>query len=173
MTCLPTRSTLFVALVLVLLLAGCQLAPSNGLTRTDVRSDDVALRAMLAYAQAQSGLDGEARSAQLRELQSAETTPINRMKLAILLGQNRSDADPAQAAATLDKLLADGSPDAAVFHPLARILHGQYVARARQAVTNERLAAENRASHELADGLQKKLDALTDIERSLPAPTSR
>jgi hypothetical protein len=142
-------------------------------TRTDVRSDDVALRAVLAYARSAESLDATARANEIRMLERKPIAPIQLMKLAIIQGQNRNEADPAKAAALLEKIMEDSSADAAVFHPLARILHAQYLARVRLMGQNERLLKDFHDTRDQMDSLQQKLDALTDIERSLPAPASR
>lgn len=174
---LPVRG--LVALSALLLLAGCQhLLPST--VRTEVRSDDVALRAVLAYAREQAALDAGARALEIKSLEHGEPTPIGLMKLAVIHAQNRAEADPAKSAGLLEKVLADNSPDAAVFHSLARILHAQCLARVRLMGQNERLLKEYHEARDQVDSqqqnldsLQQKLDALTDIERSLPAPASR
>ncbi len=161
-----------VAVSALLLLAGCQHFMYSPV-RTEVRSDDVALRAVLAYAREQAALDASARAAQIKALEHEKPTPIGLMKLAVIHGQNRDESDPAKGAGVLEKVLDDNSPDAAIFHPLARILHAQYLARVRLAGQNERLLKEFHEARDQMDILQQKLDALTDIERSLPAPTSR
>jgi len=166
----PTRLAL--ALVLGLSVSACQLMTTSPV-RTDVRSDDVALRAMLAYARSVESLDVTARTNEIRTLERKPVVPIRVMKLAIIQGQNRPEADPAKAAALLEKIMDDSSSDAAVFHPLARILHAQYLARVRLMGQNERLLKDFHDTRDQMDSLQQKLDALTDIERSLPAPASR
>jgi len=163
-------------LVLIFLLglsvSACQHLTSSP-TRTDVRSDDVALRAILAYARSADSLDTTARANEIRMLERKPVAPIQVMKLAIIHGQNRAEADPAKATALLEKILDDSTADAAVFHPLARILHAQYLARVRLMGQNERLLKDFHDTRDQMDSLQQKLDALTDIERSLPAPASR
>jgi hypothetical protein len=172
MPLIPALPRLLLMLLALLTLAGCA-AFQRSPVRTDVRVDDVALRAVLAYARSADDFDSAARARELRTLEREAVTPIRLMKLAVLHGQNRNEADPAKGAALLEKVMADTSPDAAVFHPLARILHAQYLARVRLLGQNERLLKEHRDAREQMDDLQQKLDALTDIERSLPAPASR
>jgi len=165
--------TPLVALVLLgMSVSACQTMTASPV-RTDVRVDDVALRAILAYARSAEGFDAAARTTEIRALERKPATPISLMKQAVLLGQNRPEADPAKAAALLEKVMADPSTDAAVFHPLARILHAQYQARVRLLAQTDRLQKDVHDTRDQMDSLQQKLDALTDIERSLPAPASR
>jgi len=166
-----SRAALLLAMLLVLLLTGCEhFAPNGGLTRTQVTNDDVTLRAILAFAKNQSEVESSVRVKTIKTLESAPVTPVNLMKLAVLHGQNRNEADPAKGAALLEKVLSDESPEAVTLHPLARILHVQYLARVRLAGQNERLLSEHKAALAQVDELQEKLDALTDIERSLRSP---
>lgn len=167
-----SRLTLCVALVLILLLGGCaQLAHEKGLTKATVAQDDVTLRAVLAFAKQQAEADPAARTRTVRGLEAEPVSPLGLMKLAIIHGQNRRDADPAKGAALLEKLLADRSAEAVTLEPLARILHAQYLARVRLEGQNERLLNDTRSAQARQDELQEKLDALTDIERSLRSPS--
>ncbi|MCB1963641.1 MAG: hypothetical protein KDF24_10815 [Rhodocyclaceae bacterium] len=158
------------ALALAMALGGCAGWPDEGLTKSAVQRDDVALRAVLAYARTADDFDAAAYARELKTLAAQPDAPMVTLQRALLSGQDRSEADPARAVALLDKLLADTSADAVVFHPLARILHGQYSARVRLLGSNEKLAREQREARAEADTLKQKLDALTDIERSLHAP---
>lgn len=172
MTGTISRATLFIVLVVVLLLTGCgHLSSGDGLTRSEVASDDVTLRALLAFSRQQTEATNEHRADTIRALEAEPVTPVTLMKLAVIHGQNRDDANPAKAAALLEKVIADPSPEASTLHPLARILHSQYLARVRLQGQNERLLSEHRAAQAQVDALQDKLDALTDIERSLRTPT--
>lgn len=101
-----------------------------------------------------------------------------------------------QARRALESLLADDSAEARAHHPYARALLEQIRERQRLSAENERLARELRELRELEASfarrsaqtqtleqlqrdnaeLQRKLDALTDIERRLatpPAPERR
>lgn len=173
MTVTISRLALLSAMLLVLLLTGCRhMVPSDGgLTRTPVANDDVTLRAVLAYARQQADADSAQRARTIKAIEADTVTPLNLMKLAVIHGQNRNEADPAKGAALLEKVLADKSAEAVTLHPLARILHAQYLARVRLQGQNERLLSETKSAQAREDELQEKLDALTDIERSLRTPT--
>lgn len=172
MTVSNTRIAFSIALLMVLFLAGCShWPPHGGLSRTPVAQDDVTLRAVLAYARQQADVDNGARSRTIKLLEAEPVSPLNLMKLAVIHGQNRDQADPAKGAALLEKVLADTSTEAVTLHPLARMLHEQFLARVRLAGQNDRLLSEFRTARAREDELQEKLDALTDIERSLRTPT--
>lgn len=171
MTFTYSRLTVTVALLLILLLGGCRHLPGDeALTETPVTQDDVTLRAVLAFSRQQADADASQRARTIKALEAEPVTPLNLMKLAVIHGQNRNEADPAKGAALLEKVLADRSSEAVTVQPLARILHAQYLARVRLQGQNERLLSEYKAAQAQQDELQEKLDALTDIERSLRSP---
>ncbi|MCB1960497.1 MAG: hypothetical protein KDE68_08240 [Rhodocyclaceae bacterium] len=160
------------ALLLILGLSACAHWPGAGLTKTEVNRNDVSLRAALAYARTAESFDAATYARELKTLGAQGDAPMAVIQRALLQGQDRDEANPARAVALLESLLADDSADAAVFHPLARILHAQYAARVRLLAHNEKLVVEQREARAAADILKQKLDALTDIERSLHAPAS-
>lgn len=161
------------------LLAGCAQFPVAGTladdepVKTAVRHDDVTPRAMLAYGRHVAELDAAGFAKELKAIEGQGSEPMSQMRLALLHAQPRADADLVRSVAILDKLLANRSPDAASLHPLARILHVQLATRARLMAQNEALLAEQQSGREAVANLQQKLDALTAIERSLPAPARR
>lgn len=157
-------------------MAACQQLPaisSGQPTQTEVRRDDVTLRAVLAYASEVSALDGAAFGRELTLMEATQSTPLAAVKLAVLLGLPRGEGDVARAADILANVLVDSSPEAAVLHQLARILHAQYSARVRLHAQIENLSQSQLDARGQIDSLQQKLDALSDIERSLPAPAVR
>lgn len=87
--------------------------------------------------------------------------PCPALQQAIQLGQARPP-ELARASNLLESVMKSTHPDAARLASLARLLHEQY---------NERLRLEQqlREAQRRGDELQEKIDALTAIERSLPA----
>ena len=157
-------------------LSACQHLPavSTGQPKqTEVRRDDVTLRAVLAYASEVSALDSAAFGRERKLMEATQGTPLSAVKLAVLLGLPRDEGDVARAAEILQAVLVDSSAEAAVLKQLARILHAQYSARVRLRAENEELSQSQSDARDQIDSMQKKLDALTDIERSLPAPALR
>lgn len=162
------------------LLAGCAqfpiagTLPSDEPLKTTVRHDDVTPRAILAYGRHVAELDAAGFAKELKAIEGqGGSDPMSQMRLALLHAQPRADADLARGLSLLDKLLVNRSPDAASLHPLARIVHVQLATRARLIAQNEALLAEQQSGREAVANLQQKLDALTAIERSLPAPARR
>ena len=91
----------------------------------------------------------------------------------MLLGQVRGPMDLYRALALLEAVLKSGDPAAASLHPLARTLANQYQERLKLEMQNEKLAQQLKESQRRSGELQEKLDALADIERSLPVrPTA-
>ncbi len=105
-------------------------------------------------------------------LAAQPVSPAQQLRLAMLLGHSRTPADLARAIALLDGVLRGSAPAAVALHPLARVLADHYGERQRLEQQAERNAQQLRESQRRAADLQDKLDALADIERSLP-PRSR
>lgn len=126
--------------------------------------DDAALHAALAYYQAlpKGGTAPPARP----------QTPLQQVELAMLLG-GPSNTDLPRAMGLLDTVLRSELPQALSLQPLARLLHDQYAARQRAEAAGDRANTAARDAQRRADALQDKLDALAEIERSLPARPAR
>jgi hypothetical protein len=73
-----------------------------------------------------------------------------------------------RALGLLDGVLKSREPAAASLHPLARALASQYQERLKLESQNDKLLQQLKDSQRRSSELQEKLDALTDIERSLP-----
>ena len=95
--------------------------------------------------------------------------------LAIQAAQPRT-GNPARARALLEALLAAGDDASRALHPYARALLDQLAERQRLDAANlrltqqlERTGQQLKDSQQRGDELQRKVDALADIERTLPA----
>jgi hypothetical protein len=82
----------------------------------------------------------------------------------------------ARAIALFEAVMASDHPEAPALQPLARLLADQLLERHRLEAVNDRLVLQlERTGQQLkdsqrqADQLQEKLEALTEIERTLPA----
>jgi len=102
-------------------------------------------------------------------------SPVGLMERALLFSRPPG-GNIARAIALLDAVLASDHPDAPTLQPLARLLADQLLERHRLEAVNERLTVQlERTGQQLkdsqreADELQEKLEALTEIERTLPA----
>lgn len=136
---------------LLLALAACTTPPARV-----APAEEAPLRAMLAYYASSPRPSPES----LRE-RGATGDPYLLMQQAIQLA-NARPPELQRATALLEGVLKSSHPYAADLAPLARLLHEQYGERLR-------LEQHLREAQRRGDLLQEKIDALTAIERSLPA----
>lgn len=157
----------------LLMLAACSTLPPSSempvaeqdeapLVRRCLPLDEAPVRAMLAFYAA----NARSPSPPLRE-RSAAGDPYLLMRQAIQYAQGKPP-DLTRAQSALDAVMRSAHPAAPNLAPLARLLHDQYGERIR-------LEQQLRDVERRSGQLQEKLDALTAIERSLPAgaPLSR
>jgi hypothetical protein len=136
---------------LCLALAACSAQPER------VSSpEEIPLRAMLAYYGANQRQPAEP----VRE-RPGSPDPYLQMQQAIQLGQARPP-ELQRASNLLESVMKSAHPAAVSLSPLARALHDQYGERLR-------LEQQLREAQRRGDQLQEKIDALSAIERSLPA----
>ncbi|AKU10824.1 hypothetical protein AzCIB_0919 [Azoarcus sp. CIB] len=175
-----------IALALAAALAGCatvrsataelpelpQLPPllSNG--NTPVRN-------ALAYHETIRGMNAAELARERSALSGAGTAPLVQMKQAMLLSHPQGNNNLQRAQSLLEAINAAEKPDAVALQPLARLLAEQLQERVRLENTADRLTQQlERTGQQLKDAqkqsdqLQEKLDALTEIERTLPARPS-
>lgn len=173
------RLSVTAAIVLISLLTGCGIvdrlsrAPQQDTVDAEAQfnaNDPVA--ALIAY----HGMLDQVEAAELRAAQRALADPgddpLAQMRSAILLAHPRAPSDTARARRLLDAVNASDHIDAIKVQALARLLVAELGARIQLARDLERIGALRRASDTARLDLQKKLDALTEIERSLPARPS-
>ena len=96
------------------------------------------------------------------------SSPSVQFRQAMLYGMPRATTDLARALAMLETVLRLRAPEAASLHPLAKLLATQYQERLRIETQNDRLGQQLKESQRARDELQQKIEALTDIERSIP-----
>ena len=166
------------AVLAITLLAGCatrptiDVPPPAGVAHYDeptVRVDESSMLPLLGYQQLLAQLSPPELARERAVLLFIPPTPSAQIRLAMLFGQTRVGSDLPRALALLDKVLRSGEPAAASIHPLARLLANQYQERLRLQAHNERLLLQVTESQRRSGELQDKLDALANIERSLPS----
>lgn len=101
-------------------------------------------------------------------LAALPASPALQVRLAILAAHPRGQNDLARALAHLEPVLKSTDPAAVSLHPLARLLTDQYSERQKLERQAETASQQLKDTQRRAGELQEKLDALTDIERSLP-----
>ena len=172
------------ALVIV---AGCATVPApekeaeepvvDETPRIEVTVDETAMLPLLGYLQRLPGMSALELARERKTLAALPQTPSVRLRLAMLLGQARTPANLPRAQGLLAGILKSNEANANSLHPLARLLAMHYGERQKLEQQNARLAAQmNELEGRLGDSqrhndeLQRKIDALADIERSLPKP---
>lgn len=101
-------------------------------------------------------------------LNALPTSPAVQVRLAMLLGMPRTTTDLPRALALLEAVQRSHDPEAASLHPLARLLAAQYQERGKLEAQSDRLGQQLKESQRRRDELQEKIEALTNIERSIP-----
>ena len=172
------RQLALLAGLAIILLAGCAArptvevpAPPTVVAAYDEKAakvDESSMLPLLGYQQLLAQLSPQELARERAVLLYLPPTPSSQLRLAMLFGQTRGTADLANALALLDKVLRANDPAAASMHPLARLLATQYHERLRLQAQNERLLLQVTESQRHSAELQDKLDALANIERSLP-----
>lgn len=156
--------------VFFLLLAGCATQPEAVREPVPaVRSEEPSLAPLLAYHQQLLRMSNQELARERSQLTAQPANPANHVKLAMVYGLPRGGGDVNRALALLEGVLKSSDPAAAAYSPLARLLVDQYQERQRSEAQMERLNQQVKDAQRRGDLLQEKLDALTDIERSLPA----
>lgn len=88
---------------------------------------------------------------------------------ALQLGQGRSAAEQAQAAAQLDAIANSTDPQAEALKPLAALTAARLAEQKRQQDSIDKLNQQLRDSQRRNEQLNEKLEALKAIEQTLPA----
>jgi hypothetical protein len=120
-------------------------------------------------------------NAQLRKMSPAElgrelsrvngypASPSNTVRRAMVLSLTRDAIDLAKAEAQLWNVMADNSVEAEKLKPLVQLLVGQCADLRRLADSAEKSAVQFKEAQRKVDQLNDKLEALKNIERTLPA----
>jgi hypothetical protein len=158
-------------LILAAGLAGCAgTAPAPVSVAVDGRASGDELRpaAPLEYYQMLQRMSGPQLNRERQMLAALPGTPLNHLRMALLLGHPRAQQDLPKALGLLDGVLKAGDSAAVGLHPLARLLADSYSERIRLDVQIDRQGQQLKESQRKAAELQDKIDSLAEIERSLP-----
>lgn len=168
------------AIAMLMLVAGCGTVPHGPVVAP--ASEGVSTARLLAFHRSLPALNAADLARERRQL-GADGGAETKMRLALLALQPRA-LNLARARTLLESVLVAQDADAQSMHDLARLLLDQVNERLRLEALNDRLtqqAERNGAQLELstrqleeararADTLQRKLDALAEIERDLAIP---
>ena len=140
---------------------------------TPVMVNETSMLPLLGYAQLISRMSGAELARERTVLGAIPKTPITQARLAMLLAQPRAGMDLARALAMLEGILKANDALAVSLHPLAQLLAAQYSERLRLDAQSDKAAQQLKDAQARNTELQEKINALADIERSLPVrPTN-
>lgn len=172
-------------LTVVALLSACATPPEpmpeepamEETPRVEIKVDETAMLPLLGYLQLLPQMSVKELARQRQTLAALPQTPSVQLRTSMLLGQPRAPANLAKAQSLLAGILKSNEPNASSLHPLARLMAAHYGERQKLEQQNSRLTAQmTELEQQLGDSqrrndeLQRKIDALADIERSLPKP---
>lgn len=132
------------------------------------RVNETAMLPLLGYYHLLQRMTSTELTRERQLLNSLPSSPSVQLRQAMLLGMPRTTSDLPRALALLEAVQRSHAPEAASLHPLARLLSIQYQERVKLETQNDRLGQQLKESQRRRDELQEKIDALTDIERSIP-----
>lgn len=127
----------------------------------------------IGYAERVRALPAAELGLEIQRLGQGGYAPLRATQLALALGQSRNAANAARAQLLLQRVVADGAPDAQPLQPLARLLLAQIAEQRRADEQAERQAQQLRDAQRRIDQLNERLEAVRAIERSLPGPATR
>lgn len=172
------RATALLSTLATLTLAACATPPAppnETLTpsmTTPVMVNETSMLPLLGYAQLISRMSAAELARERSVLLAIPKTPITQARLAMLLAQARAGMDLARALALLEGILKSNSAVAVSLHPLAQLLAAQYSERLRLDAQADKSALQLKEALARNTELQEKINALADIERSLPVRPS-
>ena len=133
-----------------------------------VQVNETAMLPLLGYYHLLQSMTPGELTRERQTLSRLPSSPSVQVRQAMLFGMPRATTDLARALAILETVLRSRAPEAASLHPLAKLLATQYQERLRIEAQNERLGQQLKESQRKRDELQEKINALADIERSIP-----
>lgn len=127
----------------------------------------------IGYAERVRALPAAELGLEIQRLGQGGYAPLRATQLALALGQSRNAGNAARAQLLLQRVIADGAPEAQPLQPLARLLLAQIGDQRRADEQAERQAQQLREAQRRIDLLNERLEAVRAIERSLPGPAPR
>ena len=125
---------------------------------------------LLAYADRVRSLTPAELTPELTRLSDARS-PGEHMQLALALAQLRQTPELIRAQDLLTRVLANASPEAMAYHPLARLLASRFGEQRRFEDLLDKQVQQTRETQRRLDQTAERLEALKAIERSLGART--
>lgn len=154
-------------LILGLGLAGC--AGTTAKVAPPLRYSDPGPIPVLNYYHMLSRMTANELGRERMVLAALPSNPNTQIRMAMLLGHPRGPLDLPKATALLESLIKSPDPESISLQALARLLADSYIERQRLDGLVERQGGQIKEGQRKAAELQEKIDALADIERTLPA----
>lgn len=156
-------------LLLSLLLAACATpAPEAPTTTVKLVTTVGGMDDLLAYHQSLRRLSPQELGRELQVLNARHGGAMLAMQKAMVLGLTRDANDLARAQVQLGTVLSATDSDAAALKPLAQLLVSNYTEMRRLSEGADKAGQQARDSQRRLDQLSEKLEALKNIERTLP-----
>lgn len=165
----PAVSRMFVTLLLVL--GGCASNAPDPDPDPDPETSQVTRQTPMSpmdYYQILSRMTPAELGRERMVLSALPHGPNTQIRTAMLLGHPRAPQDLSRALVLLDSVLKSIDPAAIALQPLARLLADNYAERQRIDAHLDRQTQLLKESQRKAAELQEKIDALAEIERTLP-----
>jgi len=152
-----------------LLLSACALQPDAPTSTVKLIHAASNIDELLAYHAQLRKMSPAELSRELQRINTYPAGPANTVRRAMALALTRDGIDLAKAEAQLWNVMADNSVEAEKLKPLVQLLVGQYADLRRLADSAEKSSVQAKEAQRKVDQLNDKLEALKNIERTLPA----
>src|SRR5450830_635166 len=161
--------SLLLGLPLSLLLAACATPPSPAPTSSVQLVTTVGgMDDLLAYHQSLRRLSQPELGRELQALNARQGGAMLAMQKALVLGLTHDSNDLARAQVQLGSVLNATDSDAVALKPLAQLLVSNYAEMRRLSDNAEKAGQQAKDTQRKLDQLNEKLEALKNIERTLP-----
>jgi hypothetical protein len=158
-----------VLLWLLLAMAGCaSRAPQAPTTTIKLVATADSLDDLWVYYRSLRRLSQQELARELQALNARQGGTMLAMEKALALGLTHDSTDLVRAQVQLNNVLMATDADTSGFKPLAELLYGNYAEMRRLAESAEKANQQSRENQRRLDQLNEKLEALKNIERTLP-----
>jgi|SRR5450830_441970 len=123
---------------------------------------------LLAYHRSLKRLSQQELARELQALNGRQGGAMLAMEKALVLGLTHDTTDLARAQVQLGNVLNANDSDSVALKPLAELLVTNYAEMRRLAENADKTSQQSRESQRRLDQLSEKLEALKNIERTLP-----
>lgn len=152
-----------------MVLAACTAQPQAPTSTVQLIQSSSNIDELLAYNAQLRKMSPAELGREVQRLNAYPAGPATTVRRAMALSLTRDPIDLAKAEAQLWNVMADRSVEAEKLKPLAQLLAGHYADLRRVADNAEKSSVQLKEAQRKVDQLNDKLEALKNIERTLPA----